>query len=87
MSLPGRAVNVDPPKTSSGRPLLVLPVGKICVELPTTTKAAEESRLMRIPAAVAVPPGVKVCPGPMKNWVAALGTRVTEPIVRTGGGR
>ena len=36
---------------------------------------------------VADPPGVKACPGPMKNCVTASGSKVLKPIARIGSGR
>jgi hypothetical protein len=63
--LEGRAVNVVPPRTSSGcafttRGDTASGVSNVCVELPITTKAAEDSRLTLIPSKTAVPPGVRV---------------------------
>ena len=52
-----------------------------------TTKEADGAKLTTVPSTVATPPGVRVCPGPTRNWVAALGVSVVEPIVNTGGGR
>src|SRR5690242_3591294 len=88
--LVGRAVNVEPSKTSSGRMVAICPGRKpdcdsTCVELPTTTKTADESRLIVTPSTTAVPPGTRICPGPIKNCVAAFGTNVEEPIVKIGG--
>src|SRR5262245_60377580 len=61
-------------------------VGSICVEPPTTKKDADESRLTTVPLTVTLPPGVSVCPGSMKNCVAAFPVMVDDPIVNTGGG-
>jgi hypothetical protein len=59
--------------------------GKSWVDPATTTNAADESRLSSWLFNVALPPGVNVCPGAMKNSVAALAVKVEEPMVMMGG--
>ena len=56
------------------------------VESPITMNDAPDARLTTVPSTVAVPPAVKVCPGAIKNCVAAFPVNVDEPTVKTGGG-